>query len=137
MLEYGNNKTNWRREVPRVQTPKDLRCRKCDACIAPNGQLTCMRCKQSVDIALAEMDGFWYCPGCLEHGKDPKTLAKDGAIQCKFCKHENPIPKPERGEAKMESEIYRMQTRGQQFRELADRPIESVTDESHSYYYHK
>ncbi len=78
--------------MPRVQTPEDLHCGNCNACIAPEGRITCMRCKQSVDIASAPMSGPWSCPKCPEHGERPKTLAKDGAIQCRFCDHKNPIP---------------------------------------------
>ena len=79
--------------MPRVQAPtKDLRCGKCEACIVSDGFITCMRCKQPVDIASAIMSGKWSCPKCPEHGEDPKTLAIDGAIKCRFCEHKNPIP---------------------------------------------
>lgn len=78
--------------MPRAQTPRDLRCGKCEACIVSDGFITCMRCKQPIDIASAIMSGKWSCPKCPEHGEDPKTLAIDGVIECKFCKHKNSIP---------------------------------------------
>lgn len=73
--------------MPRAQTAADLYCKNCSACIAREGYITCMRCKEQVPIASAAKRGPWSCPKCPEHGKRPKTLAVDGAIQCKFCEH--------------------------------------------------
>ena len=78
--------------MPRVQSQNDLICRNCGACIAPAGLITCLRCKQPIPIASAEMSGSWPCPKCLEHGKKPRTLAIDGAIQCRFCVYKTTIP---------------------------------------------
>lgn len=83
------------REI-RKKLKSNLNCQKCGASIIKDGILTCHRCHEHIKMASSQdvkidEQGRWKCQKCLEHGKNPKTLAIGDKIKCRRCSTENSL----------------------------------------------
>ena len=97
--------------MPRASFKSNLDCHQCGAHIIKDGRLTCPRCNQSIEMAsesdiLIDDQGRWKCQKCLEHGKNPKTLAIKEEIKCRtMCEAMNSIIEKENNEMEETNEI--------------------------------